>query len=202
MAQRAHRYDCWYDSLSRVYSVTMTKALYVRKAMHAFLALAFGFVASWGTLEQVLTLAALIAVVFVAGYGVQALDPLRRAERKSIGELFFVAGAVCTALITLPVAPDAFLVAMLVLGLADTSASIVGRVCGGRSYMIFGEVRTYGGSFTVLVLTAVILGIFGMPAHTAIAAGWLLAAVEALSPRGSDNFVLPVLGALLYIWLV
>lgn len=155
----------------------------------------------WGTLELVLLFAALLGVVFVAGYWIRAFDLLRRAEKKSIGELFFVAGVVCTALLTLPAAPATFVAALLVLGIADTSAAIVGRTYGGRAYLIFGEVRTYGGSFTVFVFSTLILAAFGMPLAPAFVSGWLLAAVEALAPRGSDNFVLPVVTALLLLAL-
>lgn len=180
----------------------MTRALLARKATHTLLALVAAYTGLYYTLEHVLLLCLCLGVAFVAGYGVRALDPVRRAEVKSIGEIFFVIGIACAALLCLPAAPTAFVGGVLVLGLADTSASIIGRLWGGRAYHIFGETRTYGGSLTVLVVSAVILVVLGMHPLFALCAGWLLAAVEAIAPRGSDNVVLPVVAALLLLLVV
>lgn len=179
----------------------MTRALLARKATHTLLALVAAYTGLYHTLEHVLLLCLCLGIAFVAGYGVRALDPIRRAEAKSIGELFFVIGIACAALLSLPTAPLAFVGGVLVLGLADTSASIIGRLYGGRAYNIFGEKRTYGGSLTVLIVSTLILAGLGVHPVAAVLAGWLLAAVEAVAPRGSDNVVLPVVTVLILLFV-
>jgi phytol kinase len=116
--------------------------------------------------------------------------------RPSLGaELFPVAVLVAFAL-----AGDRlwlYAAALLVLALADTAAALVGTLAGRVEYRVWGERRTLEGSLAFLVTCFPCLAI---PLALAGAGGTLAAllaavvctAVEAVTPRGTDNVFLPV----------
>lgn len=119
--------------------------------------------------------------------------PLRslssRAER-SWGELLFgigVAGAAAIAPGT-----TAFVLAVLILGLADTAAFLAGRRLPARSLLLG---RTIGGSAAFLIIAFLIALPAGVPAAAVVAV--VCAAAELVSPRGTDNLTVPVLAAAL-----
>lgn len=128
---------------------------------------------------------------------------LRAARRDSHGETWFACG-VCLAFLWTRGEPVAYGIAILVLGLADTAAALVGRRYGRPRRMPGGALKSAAGSaafFAVALAVAFagLRGAAGLPAGEALAAAALLAAVttvaEALSGRGLDNLVVP-LGAL------
>lgn len=128
---------------------------------------------------------------------------LRAAQRDSCGETWFACG-VCLAFLWTGGAPLAYGIAILVLGLADTAAALVGRRYGVPRRMPGGASKSLAGSaaFFAVALAVAFAGLQGTFAPgigEALAAAALLAVVttvlEALSDRGLDNLLIP-LGAL------
>lgn len=136
---------------------------------------------------------ALFAVLLVVA---RRLLPLRsfsgRAE--SLGEIVYGVGVALAA-----AAPDprVFCCAVLMLGLADPAAMLVGRaaplhrVAGGKSV----------GGCLAFVLVAAVLAVALLPASTSVPVAPLLVAVvgaaaELVSRRGLDNLTVPALVAL------
>ena len=176
---------------------TNTFPIMLRKALHALLAVMFVGLAMYTSQTALYAVLLILACVFLLTLRFGAFDPIRRAELASFGELFYVLGIFGTAVLFLPGAPIAFTAGVLVLGFADTAAALIGRQWGKQTYTIFGERRSYLGSTTALVVSAVILASFGVPIWYALLGGWLLATIEALMPRGSDNLALPIVAAML-----
>jgi len=181
----------------------------VRKLLHVEMALAtlsfpWLFTSPW----PVVALAAAAAAWFrllrasawlEARFG-QALSAV---QRDSHGETWFACG-VCLAFIWTGGKPVAYCIAVLVLGLADAAAALVGRRYGRPRRMPGGASKSIAGSaafFAVALVVAFagLYGVAGLRAGDALAAAALLAAVtaalEAFSGRGLDNLVVP-LGAL------
>lgn len=120
--------------------------------------------------------------------------------RDSKGEIWFVCGACLTFLWT-GGEPVAYGIAILVLGLADTAAALVGRRYGLPRRMPGGAAKSVVGSaaffpVALAVAFAGLHGAAGLPAGEALAAGTLVAAVttvlEAFSGRGLDNLLVPL----------
>ena len=125
---------------------------------------------------------------------------LREINRKSWGEFFFPLGVIGLALITPPT--WVFVIALLVLGLADGAAAIVGQHVKSWQYMIFGYKKTLAGSFAffvvaMLIVLAVLLTVpVGIDQHHKVLAilvvPLLTTFVENISPYGSDNLTVPL----------
>jgi phytol kinase len=97
--------------------------------------------------------------------------------------------------------PALFVVPMLVLGVSDAAAALVGRRFGRHRYGTPGGARSWEGSAVFAASAFVIVALAGALAHGGIDAGaaraallvaLVAAAVEAVSVGGTDNLWIPV----------
>jgi len=174
----------------------MNLAQNIRKVLHALLAVGFVLGAQWLPSPYIVAGAVILLGVCWASRYLRHLDPVRTAERQSYGEYFFALGVIVSALLFLPASPGAFTAGMLVLGFADSAASLVGRRFGKHTYHVFGEKRSWEGSVAACMVSFVVLLGVGVHLPSALAGAVLLTLTEALSVRGSDNLTLPVLAGL------
>lgn len=125
---------------------------------------------------------------------------LRQIDRKTWGEFFFPIGVISLALLAPPI--WLFVIAVLLLGLADGAAAIIGKRLKSHTYKIFGHKKSVAGTlafFTVAVVVVLavlvaipesvptsqfLLAVIGVPLLTAL--------TENVSPYGSDNLTIPL----------
>jgi phytol kinase len=168
-----------------------------RKALHIILALGFAAVgAVFGVVVTVSLAFVLLCVVLGARRYVEHIPPFL-VGRFTYGEIFFALGVAVSAVLFLPQGENLFMSSMLVLGVVDAAAALVGKRWGTHVYRVCGETRTYEGSLTALLCAAFIGYSFGLGVLMALLMGWCIAVIEALAPRGSDNVVLPIVTGLL-----
>jgi dolichol kinase len=141
---------------------------------------------------------AVTAAVAVAGLRRRGrlgfLDDVRRSHAS---EYSYVA-AVTLAFVAGRGEPLWFIAPVLTLGLADAAAAVVGTRYGRRRARVFGNTRSVEGSVACALTAAVVVG--GSSALVTgrfepwlgLVAGVLAALVEASSPRGADNLLVPV----------
>jgi dolichol kinase len=185
---------------------TGTEPELTRKLAHVGTALA---VLPMPTLVQSAWTIPLLAVI--AGSGVWTLRRtgnlgfLDDVKRSHASEYWYVA-----ALAVLQVASRAdrllFAAPVLVLGLSDAAAALVGKRFGRRRYTVFGVTRSLEGSLAcALSAFALVEGALFVftgeldPARGALVAV-AVATAEGASPGGVDNFSVPI-SALLALWL-
>jgi dolichol kinase len=119
-------------------------------------------------------------------------------ERSTLGEMWFPLGVAVVALAVPERAPFAY--GVLVMGLSDAAAGVVGQRYGHRAFRILGAWKTYAGSTVffattaVLTVAAVVL-VGGAPPATVVALAATLTLVEASLGGGTDNVVLPLTAA-------
>lgn len=121
-------------------------------------------------------------------------------ERRSEGGFYFLL-AVCLLFAVGRERPLFYLISLLVLMLADSSAALVGTTWGRRFYSIKKERRSVEGSLVFLgvafiAVCAPLLLWTDLDRSTAVLVGLQLAllvtCVEAVSTRGIDNLLVPV----------
>jgi phytol kinase len=126
---------------------------------------------------------------------------LHAASRHSMGEFWFLLGAFMALIIARP-SVVLYSIGIVALALADTAAALVGGGYGRRIFEVPGGTKTVEGS-AALFLTALLCVLLPLLLFTdagrweslllAFNVSVLLMLAEADSPRGSDNFVIPVL---------
>lgn len=129
-------------------------------------------------------------------------------ERRSFGDVCFPLGVGAAFILTSGDRVQ-FAVPVLALTLADPAAAIVGVRYGRHSFRVAGDDKTVEGSaafFVVAVactvVTSVVLGSGLVSLGALVVFALSLTVVEAAAPRGLDNALIPVAGALAFdAWL-
>ena len=135
--------------------------------------------------------------VFVAIHGV---------ERITYGEVYFPLAAAATAFFFPALMP--YMYGILIMGVSDGVASVVGQEISGRHFKLlsFSSMKSYVGSTAFFFVTATI-GIILLSACNlqiqdamvfALASAGVLTLTEAVLGGGLDNLVLPLAAGLLF----
>jgi phytol kinase len=147
------------------------------------------------TLQQI----AAIGIIFFVTLGLLRFKKLWRSlygvQRRSLGELFFPLGVATAALM----AGDrtVFIVAILIMGISDTAASLVGQRLGGK-WLILIKNKSAEGSVTFLVVSiTILLACSSLPVRYVIVVGLVLTVIELMSVDGADNLTIPTVAVLL-----
>jgi dolichol kinase len=143
-------------------------------------------------------------------------------DRANFGTILYPASFIVVILVFFPNGGPfstywyAGLLGILLMTFADTAASIIGRYLGARQYKIWDETRSTEGSlamlFVSLFVSWLVFGFLGLYSLTGLSGmgNFLLAmyiavfatAIEAVSLRGWDNFLVPVGGAFFTLWML
>jgi dolichol kinase len=131
------------------------------------------------------------------------LGDMYKVGRLSYGEFFFPISVMLSAWIA--ESNWVFAAAVLVLGIADTVAALVGKAYGkSTSYTILGQKKSLIGSLAFFGVTVIILSLFFAFSGvvTSATAAWIvgislaLTIAENLGVYGSDNFLIPLTAVL------
>jgi phytol kinase len=127
---------------------------------------------------------------------------LHGVERSSLGEIYFPLGVLAAAAVV-PLR-SAYVFGVLVMGISDAVASLVGQRFGRRTFRAFSATKTYLGSAAFLATTIVLALAFldGVTVSTrgvlvVATIGAAMTAEEGLLGGGADNAFLPVSAAAL-----
>jgi phytol kinase len=127
---------------------------------------------------------------------------------QSRGAILFPVSALISILLFWELSPMAFSGAMLVLGLSDGFASLLGRNWGRHNYFITAE-KTYEGSLMFFIITLTIFSVFlitkgligFLPLSLALLATIFLTVIEGVSRNGWDNLFLPLVAGGFFLLL-
>ncbi len=184
--------------LNRRWSVEPEEA---RKTAH----LTCGVVAAGMPLLMSFSASAVVAILFmpfmVISRRLDLFPAVQRAERSTLGDLYFPLGVLIVAVVF----PTALLYTfgVLVMAVSDAAAGLLGKRFGQRGYRFFGAWKTYVGSSaffaSTLILAWVTLAVDGSTLLTlvvsAVFVATVLTLVEGLFGGGLDNAVLPAASA-------
>jgi len=127
---------------------------------------------------------------------------------QSRGALLFPVSVLASILLFWELSPIVFSGAMLILGLSDGFASLLGRAWGRHHYFITAE-KTYEGSLIFFIITLAIFSVFLIikgsvgffPISLALLGTIFLTVIEGVSRNGWDNLFLPLVGGGFFLLL-
>jgi phytol kinase len=168
-----------------------------RKTAHVASALVASTLPWFMSFPAVAVLALLFVPFMLVSRRLDLFPAVHAVERSTLGEMWFPLGVAAVALAVPQHGPYAY--GVLVMGLSDAAAGIVGQRYGHRAFRIAGAWKTYAGSttffLTTLALTVVAASAGGMSPAWVVVLPAILTVVEASLGGGTDNLVLPVAGA-------
>jgi dolichol kinase len=156
------------------------------------------FQSQWTPAILAVPFVVLLLVVRHAGM----LRSVQGVERSSIGEILYPIAIAATMILSSGIDnPAIYLAAILTLAISDASAGLLGSIIGKRKYRTIGGTKSLEGSLIFLGTSLLIMGSILLlkegwyPGATLTAV--LLASIgatiaEALSPKGFDNLVIPL----------
>jgi dolichol kinase len=164
-----------------------------RKTTHTLSALAVVTLIAFCTLQQIAIIAAIFFVLLMVLRPKYVWNSLYAVERHSWGEILFPLGVLVAALL----ADDArtFIAVVLILGLSDTLASLVGQKLP-RMKLPWVSHKTVAGSTAFLLSACAILAVVLREPDAAIVAALAMTIAEAVSHRGIDNLTVPLVGVI------
>jgi phytol kinase len=183
------------------------EAEWTRKLVHVLMGLtASAFPWFFHDPRSVVLVCSAFALVLGASLWSSRLASVHGVARRTMGALWFPA-AVALVFVAARGRPALYVIPMLILTLADPAAAMVGRAFGVHRFRVGRDSKSLEGSLAFLLVASGCLGV-GLWLTTslgaaelmvgAVAVAALLAGIEALSPAGSDNVLVPV-GAFLLL---
>ncbi len=137
------------------------------------------------------------------------LNSVHEINYESVGALLFAPSIILTALIFWPINVVIFQGAMLVLGLADGVAGMVGIKYGRHKYKITGTKSVEGSlSFflvTLLILFGIIYASGGVDIHNilyVLGGAFLLTIIEGIFSEGWDNIFISIASGAVLLWIL
>ncbi|HEY3289235.1 MAG TPA: phosphatidate cytidylyltransferase [Anaerolineae bacterium] len=166
---------------------------------------------SWGTVVlfqnkwfAIIPPAAFIIINYIS-YRRGLIKTLETGDRSNLGTVYFPIAFTALILLFFDTGKVVFVAALMPMTWGDAFAAIVGRMKGAHKYTVFGSTRSLEGSLVMLFLSLIALWItlaVFFPAEPArlfwiaLPVSVLVTVVEAISPFGLDNLLVPAAGAL------
>jgi phytol kinase len=184
---------------------TDTNPEYVRKVVH----IGTGNVILLAWLLQLpawvgITSAILAAIVTLISYSLPILPGVNSVGRKSLGTFFYaVSIGVVTAVFWHLKLPQYGVIGILIMAWGDGLAAIIGQKFGKHPYTIFGNTKSWEGTFTMLIVSYAIVSIVLFSVEGNIWQIWVVGipvaiaatAIESIAQWGLDNLTVPLTSA-------
>ena len=159
--------------------------------------------------EQIaLTVAAAVTVMTAINHRWRLLPAVEDVDRHSYGTVAY--GLAITLLLALfwPDEAIAVCAGVLVMAFADGLAGLVGRGVKSPSWIVWQQKKSVAGTFTMALVTALVLTALVLTSHSPLQPLRLLAvcglavSLEQLSRWGIDNLSVPMSVGLCWSWMV
>ena len=145
----------------------------------------------------------IFALLVLIGRRTALLSSIHGVQRTSYGDVCLPLGEALAAALFLPHSIVAFQFGVLVMGLADPAAGIVGERFGRVSLPVPWVSKTLEGSCMFFLVACCIAAVFAPSLGVALfALSAVLTLIEGVLGYGLDNLVLPAVGGLLLLALV
>lgn len=125
----------------------------------------------------------------------------RKGKRRALGIVLYPLSVLILVLFSIygSVRARSVIVSVLIMGLSDGSAAIVGKTFGRLKYKVFNKIeKSVEGTITFFVVTFILFLIFYREKYLYfLLLSILLTIIENISPRGFDNLSVPLVSCFL-----
>lgn len=153
--------------------------------------------------KEIILLSLIFAVVLFLTRRTKFFSSIQGVDRDTLGEVFLPMGVALCAFFFLPAEIKSFQFGILVMGVSDGLAGLIGEGFGRRYFKLFNSRKSIEGTcvffLTSFVLTVLFASNFD---YRILVIPLILTIVEFFLEYGLDNLALPILGAYLIHFLI
>lgn len=151
-----------------------------------------------------ITSGVLAGIIALISYRLPILPGVNSVGRKSLGTFFYaVSIGILTAIFWTLDLPHYGVIGVLIMAWGDGLAAIIGQKFGKHPYTIFGNTKSWEGTFTMLLVSYTIVSIVLLSVQGNIWQTWVVGipvaiattSVESIAQWGLDNLSVPLIGA-------
>ena len=187
------------EIVSRKYSIPSSVS---RKLSHIGGALAVAVMPIFLSRNEVIIVGIFFVILLFSTRRTNIFSSIHSVERLTFGEIFLPLGVILCAVLFLPDKRLAFQFGILIMGISDALASLIGERFGKHIIKVLGHKKSVEGSVAFFVSALIITFFFIYKLdYRILFIQIILTIVELLSVAGLDNFILPVIGAYLIQFL-
>ncbi len=153
--------------------------------------------------SEIITLSLIFIVVMFLTRGTNFFSSIQAVKRRTLGEIFLPLGVILCAIFFLPYKIKAFQFGILIMGISDGFAGLIGEEFGKHYFKIFNSRKSIEGTCiffaTSLILTFLFISGFD---YRILIIPLILTIIEFFLEYGLDNLILPILSAYLIHFLI
>lgn len=132
---------------------------------------------------------------------------METGDTSNLGTVYFPIAFVALIILFFDISKPLMVMLLMPLTWGDSMAAVIGKRFGRRHYTVLGSRRSVEGTVAMFAFSTVAVAgaslVFGAPAEIALVTGLVLAVaatiVEAVSPGGLDNLLIPASGVVVYL---
>lgn len=148
--------------------------------------------------KQIILICIIFALILATTKRTQIFSSIQGVKRATLGEVFLPLGVALCALFFIPENIKSFQFGVLIMGVSDGLAGLIGERFGRNPFRILGIKKTIEGTL-IFFVTSLALSLYFASSfeYIILAVPLILTASEFFLIYGVDNLVLPILGAFL-----
>ena len=145
-------------------------------------------------------------IINYMSYKKNLIKVMERDEQDGLGTVYYAIALLMLVIVSFGVykQPSLGLVPTLVMAYGDGFAAIMGKLIKSKRYKLGETKKSFAGSFTMFVISALIIGsylafyhdtIFWTTPHWTVVTclmAFAITAIEAISGKGTDNITVPI----------
>ncbi len=145
-------------------------------------------------------------IINYVSYKKNLIKVMERDKKDGIGTVYYAISLLILTIVSFEIYKEPLLglIPNLVMAYGDGFAAVFGKLIKSKKYKINGAKKTYAGSFTMFVVTTLLIGGYLLSNHNevfwqtghwpliTVMMAYCVTAIEAVSSKGIDNISVPI----------
>ncbi len=149
-------------------------------------------------------------IINYLSYKKNLINVMEREKQDGLGTVYYAISLFLLVIYSFGIIknPAIGMIGILVMGYGDGLAAVIGQTVPSKKYKVGDSQKSIAGSLTMFVISFIIISIFLVSSSVeawqikAILLSAMITVIEAVSIKGTDNLVVPLLTSLLLTFLI